>query len=263
MDTTYICDQMNIILGEKFSKIDYKVKYEIVYGFMPRPDYIAELNEIFAVLRSTRNEFGGLKIKKSKCPKFLQQKDKVFVINGWKIGYSRTAIDAHLSGRQSYAKDFTDTWSSFRGNGEDTEDAVIFYKFVYLDISEVSRSDNNLPRYKYSRSRAGIYTYPENVYLLLDCCFKLVKWAGGTCKFCKQLYQYKGRKPSKPITKKNVKEMAWELIKDDPREWLENPMYGEAVGIYTTYSYRSEGDFLLCPDSYPPPPQISRRGWLN
>jgi len=50
------------------------VKYEIVYGFMPRPDYIDELNEIFTALKTNicyEPSLTVFRIKKSECPAFF------------------------------------------------------------------------------------------------------------------------------------------------------------------------------------------------
>ncbi len=240
---------MDGILGKTFSRIDYKVKYEIVYGFMPRPDYIDELNEIFTALKTNicyEPSLTVFRIKKSECPAFFQQNNnKQFIINGLKIEYRRTGINGHLSGNfnQTYAEEFKRRGSTY-GNGEETEDAVIFYKFVYLTIIDIRKK--SLPEYKYSTE--GFYEEnpdrleSETVYLLLRNCFDLVRNVK-TCKLCKQLYREEGRKPSKPITKITLKEMVWELVKDDPVKWIEK--YTEDVTEKTTYTWRDDTIYLL------------------
>ncbi len=234
---------MDGILGKTFSRIDYKVKYEIVYGFMPRPDYIDELNEIFTALKTKicYERIEG-RIKKSECPAFFQKmnSNKQFIINGQKIEYRMTGINAHLSGSGDYAADFKRRGSTY-GNGEETEHAVIFYKFVYLIIIDIRKK--SFPEYKYSTQ--GFYDYEKNpdriesetVYLLLRNCFALVSNVK-TCKLCKQLYREEGRKPSKPITKITLKEMAWELVKDDPVKWIEK--YTEDMTEKTTYTWNDK-----------------------
>jgi hypothetical protein len=259
MDTSYVGEQMDDILGETFGNLDYRLKYEIVFGYMPRPDYIDELNDIFAFLKNNgitnmgclKNNYGGLKgvrVKKSKCPPFLQQKDKCFIINGLKIEFMRTGIEAHLSGNinQNYTRDFKQRGHAFQ-NGYETEDAVIFYKFVYLYVERVIQKQ--IPDYKKSR-KFYIKTLgcvpAEDVYLLLECCFKMVNEF--TCKLCKQCYKDVGKTPSKPITKITVKKMTWELIKNDPRKWL---LIHHHLNPNMTFTYRSNTEHLLCPKNYP------------
>ena len=47
MEISYVCEQIDDILGKTMSELDYRLKYGIVYGFMPRPNYIDELKKIF------------------------------------------------------------------------------------------------------------------------------------------------------------------------------------------------------------------------
>ena len=35
------------VLGELMSKLDYNLKYEIVFKWMPRPEYLDELKQLF------------------------------------------------------------------------------------------------------------------------------------------------------------------------------------------------------------------------
>lgn len=213
MEVAYICEQMNDILGSKMSVLDYRLKYAIVYGFMPRPSYLDELKSVFEITNNPTHK-RKLKVKKSECPKLFQQKDKAFIINGSK--YS----------------------SPYIGKDEEDTPCFVFYNFVELDRRnvEVIIPHCDYSRLFYKRKKKLLWGVPE-IEIKYHMLYKLkyVVDRIKTCKMCKELYKRENRKPTKKITKITKSNMAWELIKDDPERWF-TELYMDGKNIKTTWN---------------------------
>ena len=216
---------MNDILGSKMSDLDYRLKYAIVYGFMPRPSYIDELKSVFEITNNpgywTEHRYLNsiltthkrkLKVKKSECPKLFQQKNKAFIINGSK--YS----------------------SPYIGKDEEDTPCFVFYKFVELDRInvEVIIPHCDYSRLFYKRKKKLLWGVPEIKYHMLYK-LKYVVDRIETCKMCKELYKRENRKPAKKITNITKSNMAWELIKDDPERWF-TELYMDGENVKTTWN---------------------------
>ena len=216
---------MNDIIGYKMSDLDYRLKYAIVYGFMPRPSYIDELKSVFEITNNpgywTEHRYLNsiltthkrkLKVKKSECPKLFQQKNKAFIINGSK--YS----------------------SPYIGKDEEDTPCFVFYKFVELDRInvEVIIPNCDYSHLFYKRKKRPLWGVSEIKYHMLYK-LKYVVDRIETCKMCKELYKRENRKPAKKITNITKSNMAWELIKDDPERWF-TELYMDGENVKTTWN---------------------------
>jgi hypothetical protein len=249
MDTAYVCELMNDKLGKTMSELDYRLKYEIVYGFMPRPDYIDELNHLFDFINNYKFKKYAKRfsVKKSECPKLFIQptqnnsgqvvKGKLFVINGKKYITKRIAI-SNCAGyfNQAFAHRFNDkNNSSDYGAGEDTEYAVTFYKYVYMERIDVI--DDPLPDYHQSRkyyTNKNIDIREKCIYMF-DAIYQLVRQIP-TCKYAYELYKLEKRKPTERITKKSLRRMAWELVRDDPIKFMTHHYQYDIKVTYTWFN---------------------------
>ena len=230
-------EQMDDVLGNVFSKLDYYVKYEIMYGYMPlRYDYIDELKSIYHTIKNTLRRTGlGYYcpvIKKSECPLFLQQSDSTFIIDGIRYDYQYTAIQ-HL-------QRFNSSGDIENGDPDkcvDNGNSITFYKFVHINQTEVSEkemenatsSSPNGRRGKglhHKRSskfyyESGAFDPYQKLSMLTECkdIIKRVK----TCRECKSMFADMGITPSKKITGKTLKEMTWEIVKQYPEKYMKDP----------------------------------------
>ena len=232
MDNTYICEQINDKLGKKMSDLDYRIKYQIVYGFMPRPDYIDELNHLFDFINNYKinKHWKQFSVKKSECPKIFIQptinnsgeiiNSKMFVINGKKYLTKRIAIDSCAGYfNQSFAHKFNDKNSSNYGAGEETEYAVTFYKYVQMEKKNII--DDPIPNYYQSQKyyKKNNTDIRENCVYMIDAIYRLVRQIS-TCKHAYELYKLEKRKPIERITKKSLRRMVWDLVRDDPIKFM-------------------------------------------
>jgi len=223
MNHAYICELMNDKLPKTMSELDYKLKYEIVYGYMPRHDYIAELKQLFKTIDNmavdTKMKF--IRIKKKDCPSLLQHKNKEFIVNGVKYRYDNTKI-CNFVVVDGYGELFKDKQSSHYRVGKEQDDRVIFYKFVCITARNLRLDDDVMVRRYYSQrhyyDKKNIQ-YIKHHYNLNDCVRGLV-YQIKTCKRCIELYKQENRKPTKRITKLTLRKMVWELIQEDIQKWF-------------------------------------------
>lgn len=225
-------EQMDDVLGNVFSKLDYYVKYEIMYGYMPlRYDYIDELKSIFHTIKNTRTAYRGSRreIKKSECPSFLQQSDSTFIINGIRYDYQHTTIN-HL-------QRFNSSGDLLNGDPDrcvDNGNSITFYKFVHIDQREISEkemenatSNTHCRHLHLKRSRdfyyqRGCINIPYQKLSMFAECKDIIKRVK-TCRECKSMFADMGITPSKKITGKTLKEMTWEIVKQYPEKYMKDP----------------------------------------
>ena len=236
MDTSYLCEQMNDILGDKMSELDYKLKYEIVYGFMPRPDYLEELKELYAFCDNF--EEGAKKHKKYKwlirhdvMPSIFKKKYVGFIINGVEFGRSKESYRDDAMTFKDFPKDERTAqagkeWkycAEIRNGNEEpyalpyakeTEEGIMFYNHYQLYCGKVSSSGFSR-QMKRRSEKCGWGWIPKKRCALreiyMDCAEYNLKKI--TCKALKEAFEKAGEKPSKPIKKTNKREMLWEYHK--------------------------------------------------
>ena len=243
MDIAYICEQMDDKLGKRMSDLDYKLKYEIVYGYMPRHDYITELKELFKTIDNiavdTKMKF--VRIRKKDCPSLLQHKNKEFIVNGVKYRYDNTKI-CNFVVVDGYGELFKDKQSSHYRVGKEQDDRVIFYKYIFLTARNLRLDDDVMVRRYYSQrhyyDKKNIQ-YIKHHYNINDWLRYLTKQIT-TCKRCIALYKQENRKPTKRITKLTLRKMVWELIQDDIDRWFIELMDIQSVRQMISIGWRSD-----------------------
>ena len=239
----YVCEQMDDILGSKMRNLDYRLKYEIIYGFMPRPDYIDELKKLFKTLDNcafdTQMKF--IRIRKKDCPSLLQHKNKEFIVNGVKYRYDKTKI-CNFVVEGKYGELFADKTSSHYRVGKEQEDSVIFYKYVFMTARNLRLDDDVMVRRYYSQrhyyNRKNIQ-YIKHHYDFNDWVRCLTNYIT-TCKRCIELYKRENRKPTKRITKLTLRKMVWELIQDDIERWFIELLDIQSVRHMISIGWRSD-----------------------
>ena len=226
-------EQMDDVLGNVFSKLDYYVKYEIMYGYMPlRYDYIDELKSIYHTIKNTLRRTGlGYYcpvIKKSECPLFLQQSDSTFIINGRGYDYQYTAINREQR--------FNSSGEIENGDPDkcvDNGNSITFYKFVHITQREVdefemenarqfSHIQGHLKRSNKFYYDRGCINMPYHKLSMFTECKDIIKRVK-TCRECKSMFADMGITPSKKITGKTLKEMTWEIVKQYPEKYMKDP----------------------------------------
>jgi hypothetical protein len=249
MDTSYECEKMNDKVGRLMSDLPFEMKYKIVYGFMPRPDYLDELKSTFEFINRLEDwQVGRGKYAKTDTPKIFHKEGVKFIINGREWYVNKIDADIcfgaykkpwHKLFREQFNED-QERWQPLVSRrGEETEDTVVFHKFVWLsrdifdggfDMMEQTRS--YLIKKYYGRGS------PRKIRILsfLDLIMVNPPCDRGYCKTTKQWYEEAGKKPSKKINKETWREMRWELAKHDPVFYINKCQDGLPEGTWTWYS---------------------------
>jgi len=243
MNHAYVCELMNDKLGTKMSELDYRLKYEIVYGFMPRPDYIDELKKLFKTIDNmavdTKIKF--IRIRKKDCPSLLQHKNKEFIVNGIKYRYDKTKI-CNFVVEGNYGELFADKTSSHYRVGKEQDDRVIFYKYICITARNLRLDDDVMVRRYYSQRH---YYDRKNIQYIKHH-YNLNEWLRWltrqftTCKRCIELYKRENRRPTKRITKLTLRKMVWELIRDDIDRWFIELLDIQSVRQMISIGWRSD-----------------------